>query len=141
MPDVLRVFLDANILFSATHTPNHGFLRFWTTSEILAMTSLYAVRETRRNCKNQSQLQRLEILLERTVIVSDAPHNALPPGIDLPAKDVPILLAAINAGADVLVTGDKDHFSRWMNRPIKTRYGSLIIMRPRPFLDWLRDDF
>ncbi len=105
------------------------------------MTSLYAVRETRRNCKNQSQSERLEILLEQTVIVSDAPRNPLPPGIDLPAKDVPILAAAIDAGADLLITGDKDHFSRWMNRPIRTRHGSIIIMKPRLFLDWLQDEF
>jgi predicted nucleic acid-binding protein len=141
MPDVLRVFLDSNILFSATHKPNHGFLQFWTTPELVPMTSLYAVRETRRNCKNQSQLQRLEFLLERTVIVSDAPRNVLPRGIDLPPKDAPILLAAIDAGADLLITGDKDHFSPWMDRPLKTRHGSLMIMRPRPFLDWLRDEF
>jgi uncharacterized protein len=141
MPERLHVFLDSNILFSATYKQNHGFLRFWTTPEIVAMTSLYAVRETRRNCKNQSQSQRLEILLEQTIIVSDAPHDALPPGIDLPAKDMPILAAAINAGADLLITGDKDQFSHWMNRPIKTRLGSILIMRPRTLLDWLVDEF
>jgi predicted nucleic acid-binding protein len=141
MPDILRVFLDSNILFSVTHKPNHGFLRFWTTPEIVVMTSLYAARETRRNCKNQSQSQRLETLLEQTVIVSAASHNARPPDIDLPAKDVPILAATIDASADLLITGDKDHFSLWMNRPLKTRHGSLIIMRPRHFLDWLGHEF
>ena len=28
----------------------------------------------------------------------------------MPAKDVPILLAAIDSGAKYLLTGDKDHF-------------------------------
>ena len=141
MPERLRVFLDSNILFSATYKQNHDFLRFWTTPEIIAITSLYAVRETTRNCNNEIQLRRLDILLEKTVTVSDASPNVVPPAIELPAKDMPILAAAIDAGADLLITGDKDHFSSWMNRPIRTRVGSLIIMRPRPFLDWLRDDF
>jgi hypothetical protein len=97
MPDRLRVFLDSNILFSATYKQNHDFLRFWTTPAIIAMTSVYAVRETRRNCINEIQLRRLDILLEKTLIVSDGPSNAVPPAIDLPAKDMPILAAAINA--------------------------------------------
>jgi len=141
MSERLRVFLDSNILFSATYKQNHDFLQFWTTPEIIAMTSLYAVRETRRNCNNEVQLRRLDILLEKTVIVSDASPDAVPPGIDLPAKDIPILAAAIDAGAHLLITGDKDHFSRWMNRPIRTCHGSIVIMKPRPFLDWLRDEF
>jgi uncharacterized protein len=140
MPERLHVFLDSNILFSATYKQNHGFLRFWTTPEIVAITSLYAVRETRRNCNNENQLGRLEILLEKTVIVSDASPNGVPLGIDLPAKDVPILAAAIDAGAHLLITGDKGHFSRWMNRPIKTRDGSILIMKPRTLLDWLVDE-
>ncbi|MBV8113732.1 MAG: PIN domain-containing protein [Silvibacterium sp.] len=142
MPDRLHVFLDSNILFSATYKQNHDFLRFWNTPEIIAMTSPYAVRETRRNCNSEVQLQRLDILIEKTIIVSDAAPDIVPSGIHLPAKDIPILASAIYASADLLITGDKVHFSRWMNQPIKTHHGNLlIIMRPRPFLDWLRDDF
>jgi predicted nucleic acid-binding protein len=138
MPDPLRVFLDANILFSAAYRTSNGFVEFWNTAGLVAMTSFYAAQEVRRNCRDQEHLQRLESLLAQTIIVSDAPNRALPPFIILPAKDQPILAAAINAGADFLITGDKGHFSQWMNRPIETRHGMLMVMEPRPFLDWLK---
>ena len=139
MSDLLRVFLDANILFSAAYKINNGFLEFWSTPGLTAMTSFYAAQEARRNCHGQEHRRRLESLLAQTVIVSDATDSTLPPPITLPDKDRPILVAAINAGADYLITGDKGHFSPWMNQPIDTRHGTITVMEPRPFLDRLKN--
>jgi predicted nucleic acid-binding protein len=131
----LYVFLDANVLFSASYKPDHRFLRFWGEPQIVSMTSLYAAEETRRNCSSKEHRDRLERLLEDTFLVSDASGDLLPAHISLPGKDSPILAAAIRGGAHYLITGDKLHFSKWMNQPIKTPYGSIVIMLPMPFLE------
>lgn len=134
MHDRLAVFLDANIIFSASYKINSRFLEIWRTPAILAMTSHYAAEEARRNCDSQQHLKRLEALLNLTAIVSDPLRDELPAGLALPAKDRPILASAIDAGAQFLVTGDRRHFGPWMNRPIKTRYGSLTVLDPASFL-------
>lgn len=125
-------FSTLNVIFSACYEPNHRFLEFWRISEILVLTSLYVVDEVRRNCESQQHSRRLEALLDQTMLVSDPIHDVLPAGVTLPAKDKPILAAAVDASADLLITGDKRHFGRWMNRPIQTRYGSLIIWSLAP---------
>jgi predicted nucleic acid-binding protein len=137
IPEDIYVFLDANVIFSASYRPDSSFLEFWRFPRITLVTSSYAVEEVRRNCRRGEHLRRLELLLDQTLIVSDPPYPILPAGIVLPPKDQPILASAIDAGAAFLITGDKNHFAPWMNRPIKTRHGSLVIMKPRPFLNLL----
>ncbi len=133
----LRIVLDANILFSASYEPDHFFLQFWRESRVVCLTSFYAADETRRNCIGEQHRRRLEVLLEMTHVVSDATGFQLPARFVLPPKDQPILAAAMQAGADFLITGDKVHFGKWMDEPIATRLGTLTIMRPRPFLQFL----
>lgn len=140
VPEPIRVFLDSNVIFSACYKCESRFLELWKFPGILIVSSLYVANEVRRNCLGEEQLKRLEALLEQTIMVSDAPQGALHPGIELPEKDRPILVSAIDAGAAFLITGDKNHFARWMNRPIKTRYGTLVIIEPGPFLDMLEFD-
>lgn len=138
MPEVLRVFLDANILFSASYRENHDFLELWREQAVVCLTSFYAADEARRNCVSVAHAARLTDLLESTHFVSDATSFPLPARFALPAKDQPILQAALQAGADYLITGDKD-FAPWMDKPIPTRAGILKILRPRPFLNFLRE--
>jgi predicted nucleic acid-binding protein len=57
----------------------------------------------------------------------------------LPPKDRSILAAALQAGANYLITGDKIHFAAWMGDAIPTRDGTLTILRPRVFLELLRE--
>lgn len=135
MPDPLRIYLDANILFSASLKVNSRFLQFWKRRDLIPITSMYAADETRRNCVSEAHLARLESLLEQTHLVSDVPGANAPSGMVLPGKDVPILTAAVHAGADYLITGDTNHFGKWMNIPIRTHLGSLLIQEPGRFLD------
>ncbi|MGB9030184.1 MAG: PIN domain-containing protein [Acidobacteriaceae bacterium] len=137
MPELLRVFLDANVLFSASYEPDHLFLQFWREPRVVCLTSFYAADETRRNCVSDEHRKRFEGLLEMTHLVSDAAGFPLASHFVLPPKDQPILAAALQAGADYLATGDKGHFGQWMNEPIPTRLGTLLIMRPRPLLQLL----
>ncbi len=97
VPEPLRVFLDANILFSATLREGHRFLQFWTTPNLIPMTSMYVADETERNCVSEDHAARFVRLLARTHLVSDVPGAFLPSGIVLPAKDAPVLVAAIHA--------------------------------------------
>ena len=135
MPDRLRVFLDANVLFSASYKPEHRFRQFWRLTDVVVLTSMYVANEARRNSVDASHLTRLENLLEQTHLVSDALQQILPDEIFLPVKDRPVLAAAIRAGADHLITGDKNHFGKWMGVPVDTAVGTLTIRAPGEFLD------
>ena len=120
MPELLRVYLDANILFSASLREEHKFLQFWRMRDLVPITSMYAIDETQRNCVSSVHAARLAHLLEQTHLVSDIPGAFLPRGIVLPAHYV--------------ITGDKHHFGKWMNTPIQTHLGMLLIQEPSPFL-------
>jgi uncharacterized protein len=105
---------------------------------VICLTSFYAAGEALRNSASTAHRSRLEALLEKTHFVSDATGFILPAYFTLPAKDRPILAAAMQAGADYLITGDKLHFAAWMSKPIPTSAGTVTILRPRLFLELLR---
>jgi predicted nucleic acid-binding protein len=113
----LRLFLDANVLFSAAHNP-HGnaraLFRLAPGGGITLLTSSYAAEEAVRNInlKFPACAPDLAALLERLVLGPE-PASVLvgeAATTGLPQKDAPILAAAIAADADVLVTGDRRHF-------------------------------
>jgi hypothetical protein len=49
-----RVFLDANVLFSASYREDSGLLRLWQLKETELVTSPYALDEARRNVVRSS---------------------------------------------------------------------------------------
>ncbi len=59
--DVL--FLDANVLFSASYREESGILRFWRLKAVKLVSSAYAIEEARRNLSLPQQRERLEKLL------------------------------------------------------------------------------
>jgi predicted nucleic acid-binding protein len=101
--------LDANILISATYSELSRFVGFWQMKNIYPVTSAYAIGEVRRNLL-PFQVARFDELLGQTELFADPEICALPPEIKLAEKDRPILAAAIHAGVDFLITGDKRHF-------------------------------
>jgi predicted nucleic acid-binding protein len=105
-----RLFLDANVLFSAAYREGAGLLQLWEVPRTVVMTSGYAAEEARRNLETGAARARLERLLDRTTLVSEAPDIPLPASVRLPDKDKPILQAAIAATASHLVTGDLRDF-------------------------------
>jgi predicted nucleic acid-binding protein len=104
------MFLDANVLFSAAYREGSGLSRLWLLADIELLSSNYAIAEAERNLATDAQRKRLTDLLASVTNIGDAPLLALPPGVVLPDKDVPILSAAIHANATHLLTGDKTHF-------------------------------
>ena len=125
-----RVFLDANVLVSAAWTSENGLLSLWALSDVTLLTSAYAIAESDRNVRTPEQRTRLFRLLQAFEIVDEPRGHALPFGIELPSKDVPILLAAIEANATCLLTGDRQHFGSYFGRS----FSGVQILRPSDYL-------
>jgi len=124
-----RLFLDANVLFSAAYRPNAGLLQFWKLSNVILCSSHYALEEARINLTEEIQRRRLA-RLARSLQLFDATPRQLPGDVSLPEKDEPILLAAIEARATHLITGDVRHFGPHFG---KTMAG-ILILSPSAYL-------
>lgn len=132
----MRLFLDANILFTAAHNPKGkaalvielGQAGLWQLA-----TSAYALEEARRNLalKFPDRLPQLEALAHGLRLSPDVADAACPPG--LADKDCPIYRAAHACRADVLLTGDLRDFGFLMNDPSKA--GGLLIQTVADFLN------
>lgn len=112
------LFLDANILFSAAYRRAAGLLQLWKLRDVRLYSSRYAVEEARINLTEQDQRMRLNRLSEKVQLFEAAPRQ-LPRGISLPEKDVPILLAAIEARCTHLLSGDVRHFGPYFGKKIE----------------------
>jgi len=126
-----RLFLDANVLFSAAYRPAAGLLVLWTRRRIELVTSSYAAQEARRNLATPVQQQTLDDLLKTVEVIDQQPKPAtLPEGVNLPEKDQPILSAAIDAKCTHLITGDLRHFGPHFGQ----RLGGVLVLRPAVYL-------
>ena len=124
-----RLFLDANVLFSAAYRSGAGLLRLWKLPDVVLCSSRYALEEARANLSTESQHSRLaELSVELEMFESEG--GALPAGVSLPAKDAPILLAAIAARATHLIRGDLHHFGALFSKKI----AGLTILTPSDYL-------
>jgi predicted nucleic acid-binding protein len=125
-----RLFLDANVLFSAAYRPNAGLARFWKLPNVTLLSSRYAVEEARINLATTTQRERLQSFAAKLELV-DAIESAgsLPNKISLPEKDRPILLAAVAARATHLITGDFRHFGPFFG----TSFRGILIFSPAAF--------
>jgi len=124
-----RLFLDANILFSAAYRPNAGLLKFWRFPEVQLCSSRYALEEARINLTEVAQRHRLERLSDRLSFY-DSTSRELPRAVNLPEKDIPILLAAIEAHCTHLITGDLRHFGPYFGK----RLFGILVLVPADYL-------
>ncbi|OGP55764.1 MAG: hypothetical protein A2V67_13605 [Deltaproteobacteria bacterium RBG_13_61_14] len=125
-----RLFLDANVLFSAAYRPEAGVFRLWKLRGVKLITSAYALEEARINLETEDQCARLEGLAQALIILTGHPDQPLPSGIKLPEKDRPILQAAISAQATHLLTGDLTHFGRYYGQT----FSGVLILSPGDYL-------
>jgi len=126
-----RIFLDANVLYSAAYQELSGLARLWTLDDVELLSSAHAIEEARRNLAmdRREALPRLE-RLTAAVSTFDAPQGLkLPENIRLDPKDQPILLAAIHGKADYLLTGDARHFEHLYGKRIE----GVLVLRPAQF--------
>lgn len=106
----MRIFLDANVLFSAANAESAiAKLVSQVASKHQLVTSNHACHEARRNLakKRPAWLSDFDSLVARTEVVE---NDQLELDVELVAKDRPILAAAVLADCDYLVTGDAVHF-------------------------------
>ena len=132
----LRLFLDANILFTAAYSPEglsallfelrrRGILRL--------LSSEHAAEEARVNLqlKQPDALGRLERLLKLLEVVHTPAKS--PIALSVPEDDLSIFGAALAAGATHFITGDRKHFGRYFDRPAHT--AGICIQTVRQFFD------
>ena len=132
----MRVFLDANILFSAAKSDGaiRQLLRNLTLARHTLVADSYVQAEAQRNiaAKADAQAMRdLDTLLSK-VAVSTVQFAQSSPALQaaalwLPEKDRPVLLAAMALACDVLVTGDSTHFGPGYGK----RFEGITICSPR----------
>jgi predicted nucleic acid-binding protein len=113
------VFLDANILFSVAYGST-GLNNLWELSRkgiCVLLASQYVIEEAKRNLAGRVQLGKLDSYLSSVEVVNETdPH--LPCPIDLPEKDIPVLMAAVSSGANYLITGDIPHFGKYFGKAV-----------------------
>jgi predicted nucleic acid-binding protein len=125
-----RLFLDANVLFSAAYSEDSGFLRLWDLPETELVTSVYALEEARWNLDTENLSTRLNHLIEEIEVLPELRKQDLPPEVKLAEKDQPILAAASAADASHLITGDRQHFGRYFSQRVR----HTLITTPRDYL-------
>lgn len=115
----MRVFLDANILFSGAQP--RGRMRALLDlllEHATCVTNAYAVEEARRNLqlKFPATLRHLESLVRKCELL---PALTTDLEVSLPLKDVPILGGAIAGCATHLLTGDENDFGAYFGKTVQ----------------------
>ncbi len=136
----MRVFLDANVLFSAAYRDKGSVRAFFVLAGAGAcrlVSSAHAVEEARRNLaiKHPSRMADLERLLEAVELWPEAQPATLSwaSAAGLPAKDAPILAAAVEARCHILATGDRSDFGALFGRDMR----GTVVMLPADAIDVL----
>lgn len=134
----MRIFLDANILFSAAKSDGaiRRLLQRLVEHQHECWADDYVVNEARRNLnlKGPSALSEFEALLP---LLHVSPLHGTTPALKnidwLPEKDRPVLAAAAHLHCDVLVTGDRTHFGPGYGKT----FGGVTIHSPRSLAELL----
>jgi predicted nucleic acid-binding protein len=128
----VRIFLDANILFSASKSDGAIRRLLSITQQVghVLCADDYVVAEAWRNleAKAKAGTVYLESLIA-TMEVAPFRPGELPDAIarQLPEKDRLVLAAAIRLRCEVLVTGDRTHFSHLYDKVV----GGVAVLTPR----------
>jgi uncharacterized protein len=117
----MRIFLDANILFSAAKSDGavRRLLALLTDAGHECWADGYVVEETRRNliAKAPAAVPLLASILARVYLAAAHPHPvALEAALPIPEKDRPVLAAAIRSRCGALITGDRTHFGAFYGK-------------------------
>ena len=133
----MRLFLDANVVFSAAQNTDGraaAIFDLCRKGHGTIMVSPHALEEARRNIdlKYPDARSKMELLLDDIEVCQECSReNAEWAAAQrLPEKDAPILGAAAQGKADLLVTGDRAHFGHLLG---KTLRGVLIVTPAEAF--------
>ncbi|MEI6422897.1 MAG: PIN domain-containing protein [Lentisphaerota bacterium] len=114
----MKVFLDANILFSSSNPQSATrFLLDIILSKYEAVANEHVMEEARRNLKikRSSQEKELIILCSKITLTSAFTMIQIP---SLPDKDIPVISGAVGSKCTHLWTGDKKHFSNLYGKTV-----------------------
>ena len=135
----MRIFLDANILFSAAKSSGavHQLLERLIVQKHLLCADEYVVIEARRNLlvkADAKAINRLDAWLGKLEVSPARPGaTSVADTAWLPEKDRPVLAAAIRLRCDALVTGDVTHFGKGFGKT----FSGVRIYSPRLLFDAL----
>ena len=133
----MRIFLDANILFSAAKSDGavRRLLELVTAEGHVLCADGYVAEEARRNLAAKGPTG-LAVLLDRLEVApAQADPDSMAAARALPEKDRPVLVAAARTKCEALVTGDRTHFGAFYGRSL----GGVAIHSPRSLAEWLFD--
>ena len=134
----MRVFLDANVLFSAAKSDGavRALVRVLVDGGHEGWVDEYVITEARRNLgmKGAEAMATFDALLAHFKF--GAMNKPLPDLVQLdwlPEKDRPVLSAAMRLRCEALVTGDSTHFGAGYGKV----FGGVTIHSPRSLADAL----
>ena len=141
---MIRAFLDANVLFSAAHSPVGAGNGIVQLAQVLPGVDLlmteHALNEAERNLRKKSPKSLPEFRrLKPTINVCQKPSAELESCVSeaaplVPRKDLPILAGAVLAEVDWLVTYDDDHFGDLYGKEVH----GVLILEPRHAVHLIR---
>lgn len=134
----MRVFLDANILFSAAKTDGaiRRLLRLLMDAGHVCCVDDYVVSEARRNLsrKGPQAVAVLDALLPLLELASASLPAPARIELDwLPEKDRPVLASAVRLRCDALLTGDRSDFGPGYGRS----FSGVTVISPRALFEEL----
>jgi predicted nucleic acid-binding protein len=123
----MRLFLDANVIFTAAYTPDGRSAALFELARrrhCSLVSSAFAIEEAVRDLrtKRPASMEQVEQLLVVLVIQAEPtnPDVAWAVHQGLPIKEAPILAAAAAARVALLVTGDRTHFGHLFGRRLRS---------------------
>jgi predicted nucleic acid-binding protein len=134
----MRIFLDANILFSAAKSDSavRRLLEELLVAGHQCVADGYVIGEARRNLERKypSAIASLNDILADVDCSAKASEPGFPEHVQaLPEKDRPVMAAAIHHRCQALITGDKLHFGALYGQTI----GGVTIHSPRTIAEAL----
>lgn len=136
----MKVFLDANVLFSAALPAQGAAQALLVAAQATGahcLCSDYAFAEAQRNllAKTPHALPTFELIATLLLRVPEpaAAYVEAARAAGVPAKDAPVLGAALQCRADLFVTGDVRHFGHLFGE----RVGGVLVLSLRAALDHL----
>lgn len=119
----MRIFLDANVLFSAAKSDGavRHLLKTLLVRNHKVVADGYVIEEARRNLERKfpSAIACLNELLTNVECWAKVCEPLFPKHFhNLPEKDRPVLAASIHLRCEILLTGDKMHFGALYKKSI-----------------------
>ena len=116
---VHRLFLDTSILFSVAQA-NSGLSLLYRLAEsgkCLLFASRYVIEKAKRNLRGFEQTERLHGFLSKVNLVLEVDDRMECP-VSLPQNVKAVLMAAMLAKMDYLLTGDNEHFGQYQGQTL-----------------------